>query len=158
MCLIEGNRVHIPGKEHEACPWIKLQVTTVSTVLPASTLCLYKASFCSPVFKKCCLLELSFCLSPISCEVTSSCGWFIMSKGQIQKYNVDRKSVGPMQVAGFQTKCWPHTQRILLRLLRSVSSAAPETITFSLRDFFWSLQPPLPVQTKAQGEGGGGVG
>lgn len=74
---------------------------------------------------------------------TSSCGQFMRSKGWIQKYNVDRKVVGPMQLAGAQTKRWPHTQQILPRSLRSVSSAPPETITFSHRDCFWSPNPSL---------------
>lgn len=65
-----------------------------------------------------------------------------------------------MQVAGVRTKRRPHTQQILLRLLRSVSSAAPETITFSHGDFFLvAPNPPLPLtvrqKLKEKKEGGG---
>lgn len=63
---------------------------------------------------------------------------------------------GPYRCPGVQTKRRPHTQQILHQTLRSVSSAPPETITFSLRDFFWSSQPPLQRSgQKAQGAGGG---
>lgn len=51
-----------------------------------------------------------------------------------------------MQVAGVQTKPWPHTLQIPTRSQRSVSSAAWETITFSLRDF----QPPLNQLDKSR--------
>lgn len=73
---------------------------------------------------------------------TSSCGWFMSSKGWIQKYNVDRKVVGPLGSAGAHKKRWPQTQQIAPRSWRSVSSAPPETTTFSCIYFFWS--PRLP--------------
>lgn len=68
-----------------------------------------------------------------------------------------------MQVAGIQTMSWPHAQQILPRWPRSVSSAPPETITFSRRDFFLLVRAPYPSAlftnlTKVQRERGGGYG